>query len=265
MAQANIVVFSGGMDSYTVLQRVRLSAFEDYNKKWQVAPDSSPFTPGLPLMTDNNIFTISFDYGQRHYKELKYAGHVSAEINIPHVVVPLAEAAKRIMRGSALTPGNVAVPSGHYQAETMRKTVVPGRNTIMLSSAMAFAESLMLQMPDCYESAAVYYGAHSGDHHIYPDCRPEYVDGMKYVFYCATDGLVSLHVPYLNGNKTTILKDGYNMGLDYGKTWTCYQGDRYPCQVCGACQERAEAFAAIGMPDPLLIDVPLPDKTFISS
>lgn len=223
MIHHRLVVYSGGMDSYTLLHHVlRL--------------------PGLSI-----IRTIGFDYGQRHRKELDAAAKVCDEIGVERIMVDLT-GLRPLLATSSLTNPDIAVPEGHYEAPSMAQTVVPGRNTIMLSIAMGVAESALGEG----DVATVYYGAHSGDHHIYPDCRPEFFDSMREVFDDATEGRVMLEAPFLWGSKTTILKAGQGMGLDYVKTWTCYAGGERPCGKCGACQERNEAFAAMGMVDPLL-------------
>jgi 7-cyano-7-deazaguanine synthase len=142
------------------------------------------------------------------------------------------------------------MPEGPYDGENMRQTVVPGRNTLMLATAMAYAENEVIA--GAVDKAFVHYGAHSGDHHIYPDCRPEYYADMCAVFKSATDGKVELSAPFMHMDKGDILIKGLAMGLDYSKTWTCYKGGEYPCGVCGSCTERQEAFAKAGVPDPLL-------------
>ena len=125
----------------------------------------------------------------------------------------------------------------------MKSTVVPNRNMILLSLAVGYAVSV--------GAAQVYYGAHSGDHAIYPDCRPEFVQKMNDVCQIANYESVEIFSPYLTVNKTAILTDGLNMGLDYSNTWTCYNGREKACGKCGACQERLEAFAENKVTDPI--------------
>lgn len=140
----------------------------------------------------------------------------------------------------------------------MRKTVVPGRNTFMLALTMAIAEGTYFQARNAGRFAPashVWYGAHAGDHHIYPDCRPQFVHAMQETFEAATDNQVTLNVPFLHTDKLGILRKGRELGLtaaDYGRTWTCYKGGEHACGVCGSCNERAEAFAALGWEDPAL-------------
>ncbi|HEX7762239.1 MAG TPA: 7-cyano-7-deazaguanine synthase, partial [Cellvibrio sp.] len=135
------------------------------------------------------------------------------------------------------------VPEGHYAADNMKSTVVPNRNMILLSLAVGYAVSLNAQQ--------VYYGAHSGDHFIYPDCRPEFVQKMHDVCQIANYEPVDIVSPYLQQNKIDILRDGLSMGLDYSKTWTCYNGREKACGKCGSCQERLEAFSLNNATDPL--------------
>jgi len=113
----------------------------------------------------------------------------------------------------------------------------------LLSLAIGYAVSI--------DAEAVYYGAHSGDHAIYPDCRPEFVEKMNEVSLIANYEPVRIEVPYLRNNKAEILADGLRMNLDYSQTWTCYNGREKACGKCGACVERLEAFAANQVTDPL--------------
>lgn len=211
-----LVIYSGGMDSLTLLH-------------WCLA-------------RYERVDAVSFDYGQRHSRELDYAEHECSRISVSHTVFDLTNL--RPLVSSALT-SNIDVPEGHYAAETMKATVVPGRNTIMLSIAMGIAESRSI--------STVAYGAHAGDHHIYPDCRPEYFDALQVVFERATEGRVRLLAPFLYYSKGHIVRIGRQLCVDYARSWTCYVGDRQPCGQCGACVERAEAFAENGIADPLLV------------
>ncbi|WP_026375489.1 7-cyano-7-deazaguanine synthase QueC [Aestuariibacter salexigens] len=215
MTQKAVVIFSGGMDSFTVLHKAHKQGLE--------------------------LFALSFNYGQRHKKELDYAARVCAELNISHKVVDIT-AINTLLAGSALTD-DVDVPEGHYEEPSMKQTVVPNRNMILLSLAVGYAVSI--------RAPQVYYGAHSGDHAIYPDCRPEFVEKMNQVCAIANYESVEILSPYLYQDKIDILRDGLAMGLDYAKTWTCYNGREKACGKCGACQERLEAFTANQATDPL--------------
>ncbi len=215
MAEKVVVIYSGGMDSFTVLNKAVNDGFD--------------------------VYALSFDYGQRHVKELEYAANVCKQLNIHHKIVDIS-AINSIISGSSLTD-DIDVPEGHYESENMKQTVVPNRNMILLSLAVGYAVSL--------EANKVYYGAHSGDHAIYPDCRPEFVQKMQDVCAIANYEAVDIVVPYLNDDKIEILADGLKMGLDYALTWTCYNGREKACGKCGACQERLEAFKLNNATDPL--------------
>jgi 7-cyano-7-deazaguanine synthase len=210
-----VAIYSGGMDSFTLLHRL--------------------------LREGREVYALSFNYGQRHRKELHYARKVCAELGIAHKELDIS-AINQLLLGSSLTD-NIDVPEGHYEAENMKSTVVPNRNMIMLSLAIGFAVSL--------KAEAVYYGAHGGDHAIYPDCRPAFVQKMSEVSLVANYEPVEVVAPYLYANKIEILREGLAMGLDYSKTWTCYNGRELACGKCGSCIERLEAFAENGVVDPV--------------
>lgn len=186
---------------------------------------------------------LSFDYGQKHSKELDYATANCRNWGVDHFVVSLQGLANVCFLGSALT-GTGDMPEGHYADDNMKQTVVPNRNMLMLSAAIAFAVSTKLHR--------VLYGAHSGDHTIYPDCRPEFVALMDHAARIANWHPVVVEAPFLDLDKHGILQIGYELGVDYGLTWTCYQGGERPCGKCGSCQERLEAFAKLGKLDPLV-------------
>lgn len=215
MGNKVVVIYSGGMDSFTVLHRAIKDGFE--------------------------VYPLTFDYGQRHKKEIQYAADVCQRLSISHKVVDIS-AINQLIGGSSLT-SDIDVPEGHYEEESMKQTVVPNRNMILLSLAIGYAVSL--------EADKVYYGAHSGDHAIYPDCRPEFVLKMNDVAAIANYQAVEIYSPYLHVSKSDILTDGITMGLDYSQTWTCYNGREKACGKCGACQERLEAFKDNQQTDPL--------------
>lgn len=210
-----VVIYSGGMDSFTVLNRA--------------------------LKDGKEVFALSFDYGQRHVKELECASSVCNSLHIHHKVIDIS-AINQLLAGSSLTD-DIEIPEGHYEAENMKSTIVPNRNMILISLAVAYAVSV--------EASQVYYGAHAGDHAIYPDCRPEFVQKMNDVCQIANYESVEIFSPYLNVNKTAILTDGLSMNLDYSNTWTCYNGREKSCGKCGACQERLEAFRDNNITDPI--------------
>jgi len=211
-----LVVYSGGSDSYTVLHKVLASGM----------------TP----------VAISFAYGQRHSKELMYARNECARLNIEHKVIDISFLGSIMSGVSALIPGDEDVPEGHYAAENMKRTVVPNRNMVLLSIAGAFALSKGITV--------MAYGAHQGDHAIYPDCRPAFVSAMQFAFAECDWSPLILEVPFLHEDKRDIYMWGITHGLDYSRAWTCYNGRERACGRCGSCIERLMAFDAIGVDDP---------------
>lgn len=186
---------------------------------------------------------ITFDYGQRHRREIDAARAIAQQLSAPHDVVDL-HALGGLFKGSALTDA-VPVPHGHYAAENMKVTVVPNRNAIMLAIAYGVAVAEGAQ--------AVAYAAHAGDHFIYPDCRPVFVKALEDAFQRGTDANVEVYAPFIDMTKGEIARLGVALGVPYELTWTCYEGGEYPCGRCGSCVERAEAFEFAGVPDPLVI------------
>ena len=138
--------------------------------------------------------------------------------------------------------GDEAIPEGHYASENMKSTVVPFRNGIMLAVATGMAESNDLQY--------VMMANHGGDHTIYPDCRPEFVDAFDKTAQAGTFNGVRLLSPYCNMTKGQIAARGKELGIDYSKTWSCYRGGDKHCGKCGTCVERKEALSDAGIDDP---------------
>lgn len=212
-----VVILSGGMDSTTL-------AYDLVNKKYEV-------------------FALSFDYGQKHRKELVKAMVTATNLGIRHEVIDLSYLSKFLK--SSLTDSTQQVPEGHYADDNMKSTVVPNRNMIMLSIAIGYAITV--------GADTVAYGAHAGDHAIYPDCRPQFVWEMQKVADICHFTPVKLYAPYLSIHKGEIAILGKMLKVPYENTWTCYVGGEKPCGRCGSCVERAEAFAFAGMEDPLCL------------
>lgn len=190
----------------------------------------------------HDLRLLSFDYGQRHKKEIQYAAQCATDLGIPHDVVDLTAIGK-FLTGSSLTD-DIAVPDGHYAEESMRITVVPNRNAIMLTAAfgVAYAE----------KADAVAIANHAGDHYIYPDCRPEFIDNFRAMQKAAGGEMwqTDLVAPFVNMTKAQIAHAGYDAGVDFTKTWSCYKGGDVHCGTCGTCVERKEAFVLSGVSDP---------------
>jgi 7-cyano-7-deazaguanine synthase len=191
----------------------------------------------------SRVAALSFHYGQRHKKELQYAAAEAQRLGIRHQIVDVGTLLP-LLGGSSLTDA-IDVPEGHYAADNMKLTVVPNRNMIMLSIATGYAVSI--------GANAVYFGAHAGDHDIYPDCRAEFVKAMSAVTAIANYEPVYVRAPFQQLTKKTILERGEGLGLtatDYLRSWTCYNGREKPCGKCGACVERLEAFRDMHWIDP---------------
>ena len=234
MTRHHVVIYSGGLDSFTLLHWVRINLMRDTLQVPGTEPEPQTLT------------ALSFNYRQRHKKELRYAARVCSDFGIPHKIINLGVLSD-LAPGSALT-GDIPVPHGHYAADNMKTTVVPGRNMVMLALAASYAESMCGEK----DSAVIYYGAHSGDHTIYPDCRPDFIKPMIQAVSASSDRRVSMRAPFMDIDKTGILRRGLSLDLDYTNTWSCYEGGDRPCGKCGACQERAEAVALNNAVDPTI-------------
>ncbi|MFK0690917.1 7-cyano-7-deazaguanine synthase QueC [Mesorhizobium sp. IMUNJ 23033] len=211
-----LVVCSGGLDSVSLAQKV--------------AAEHS--LAGL----------LSFDYGQRHRKELDFAALCAERLNTRHQIVDI-RAIGHSLSGSALTD-DLEVPDGHYAEDTMKVTVVPNRNAIMLAVAFGVAAA--------QNADAVATAVHGGDHFIYPDCRPAFIDAFQVMQNQALDGYarIRLYAPYVNISKAEIVADGARHNTPFAQTWSCYKGGERHCGRCGTCVERREAFHLSGHADP---------------
>ena len=218
-----VLGLSGGMDSATLL--------------------------GYYLERGAKVYCCMFSYGSKHNPyENAAAWQVIAYYRkhgfiVAHSVFDLAPA----MLGfrSALMENGPAIPEGHYAAESMRQTVVPGRNLIMASVMAGFAESI--------GAGVIALGVHSGDHHIYPDCRPEFIEALKTTVECSSARAVMVQAPFSHDDKESILRRGfsYAVPVPYELTRTCYKAQELSCGKCGSCTERLEAFEALGRMDPI--------------
>jgi 7-cyano-7-deazaguanine synthase len=211
-----IVICSGGLDSVSLAHRIAAE--------------------------QTLIGLLSFDYGQRHRKELDYAAACAKRLGVPHQIIDIRPIGSQLT-GSALTD-NIDVPDGHYAEETMKATVVPNRNAIMLAIAFGLAAA--------QKADAVAVAVHGGDHFIYPDCRPGFIDAFQTMQDAALDGYASvkLQAPYVNATKADIVTDGAKHGTPFAETWSCYKGGARHCGRCGTCVERREAFHLAGVADP---------------
>lgn len=193
----------------------------------------------------SRLAMLSFDYGQRHRRELEYARRTAAKLPGVHRVVDLS-AISGLLSGSSLTDGAVIVPDGHYTDLSMRTTVVPNRNAIMLDIAVAQAIAL--------EADAVAFGAHAGDHPIYPDCRPAFLGAYRRMVLLANEGFLpdrfAVLAPFIGLTKADVVTIGAELNVPFADTWSCYKGGTSHCGRCGTCVERREAFELAAVTDP---------------
>lgn len=206
------IIVSGGMDSITLL----------YDHKDEIA------------------LGISFDYGSNHNaREIPFAKMHCERLGIKHITINL-DFMHHYFK-SSLLDGAEAIPEGHYADDNMKSTVVPFRNGIMLAIAIGIAESNNLDQ--------VFIANHGGDHTIYPDCRPEFINAIDAAATAGTYNNVKVIAPYTKITKSDIARIGKRLGIDYAETWSCYKGGEVHCGKCGTCVERKEALAEAGIED----------------
>ncbi|SES99994.1 7-cyano-7-deazaguanine synthase QueC [Prevotella sp. kh1p2] len=208
----SVIIVSGGMDSITMLYEFK----------------------------DCIALGISFDYGSNHNaREIPYAKLHCERLGIRHITINLGFIHQYFK--SSLLEGSEAVPEGNYNEENMKSTVVPFRNGIMLAIAAGIAESNQLRR--------VMMANHGGDHTIYPDCRPEFVNAMSAATRTGTFEKVEVWAPYTDISKADIARRGNALGINYAETWSCYKGGEKHCGKCGTCRERKEALHDAGIAD----------------
>ena len=208
----SVIIVSGGMDSITLL----------YDHKDEIA------------------LGISFDYGSNHNaREIPFAKMHCERLGIKHNTINLDFMHQYFK--SSLLDGAEAIPEGHYADDNMKSTVVPFRNGIMLSIAIGIAESNNLDQE--------FIANHGGDHTIYPDCRPEFINAIDAAATAGTYNNVKVVAPYTKITKSDIARIGKKLGIDYTETWSCYKGGEVHCGKCGTCVERKEALAEAGIED----------------
>jgi len=197
----------------------------------------------------HELVCVSFDYGQRHARELDCAGACAERLAADHHVLDL-RAVGSLLSGSALTDRTVDVPEGHYADESMAATVVPNRNAIMLSVTVGIAVAR--------SAGAVATAVHAGDHPIYPDCRPAFIEAFEREARLANEGFIDpgfrVLAPFVDLTKDEIVRIGDRIGVPFAETWSCYVGGDRHCGRCGTCVERREAFELAGVADPTEYD-----------
>lgn len=215
----SVAIVSGGLDSSTLLYKLCSEGME--------------------------VNALTFLYGQRHEIEVQSAKRICDILHVNHRVVDLSSL-KDLLSSSALTNQMITIPNvpettEHY--ETLKTTVVPNRNAILLSVAVGFAMSLGV--------SRVYYGAHSSDRGVYPDCRPEFISALERALRLGTDDdSLQIIAPFIKMSKGDIVSLGAKLGVPYRVTWSCYKGGKKHCGVCSSCRERRRAFSEAGVVDP---------------
>jgi 7-cyano-7-deazaguanine synthase len=214
-----VVLLSGGMDSVTALYHA--------------------------LGEHDVLAAVSFSYGAKHNdREIPFARYHCGRHGIRHEVVELGFV-NRLFKSDLLQSGG-EIPDGHYEESTMKQTVVPFRNGIMLAVAAGFAESI--------GARGLVIAAHAGDHAIYPDCREEFMKSMSDAIRLGTYAGIELIRPFIAMSKSQVAARGHALNVDFSQTWSCYKGGRLHCGTCGTCVERREAFIVAGIPDPTVYE-----------
>lgn len=218
-----VLGLSGGMDSVTLL--------------------------GYYLSMGYEVHAVSFLYGSKHSAyEMEAASNVIGFYRqkgkaVKHTIIDLRQAFETFQSNLLKSGGDI--PEGHYEEESMKLTVVPGRNMILGSIMAGLAES--------DGAGVVALGVHAGDHAIYPDCRADFITAFHMAVQQSSDGKVVVNAPFIDLDKAGILKIGYgcDIHVPYELTRTCYKDQPLSCGKCGSCQERLEAFKLIGRKDPI--------------
>jgi 7-cyano-7-deazaguanine synthase len=214
-----VCLFSGGLDSTVLLYE---------------------------MLKHGPIYPLSIYYGQRHSRELVSVREICARLRSAHQILHLPML-NEVMRGSSQTDISIDVPEGHYEDASMRATVVPNRNMVLLSIAIAYAISVKCR--------SVAYAAHAGDHAIYPDCRIGFVEKMREVAELCDYEPIRILTPFIGLSKADIVARGAALSVPFELTWSCYKGmNNRHCGVCGTCVERREAFERASISDPTVYE-----------
>jgi 7-cyano-7-deazaguanine synthase len=209
----SVLIFSGGLDSTTLLYSLM-------NKGHEVYP-------------------ITFSYGQKHVKEIEIAAKIASKLGLKHIIINLPT-----ISGNSLTDNLQEIPSGEYSIDSQKTTVVPNRNMIFISHAVsiAIAEGI----------SEVYYGAHKNDATVYPDCRPEFVESIQRAVILGNYESVLIKAPFVDLTKEDIVRLGNKLKVPFEETWSCYRGEEIHCGFCGTCMERRLAFSKANVYDPTI-------------
>lgn len=221
MKKKAVVVLSGGIDSSTLAYHLKKQNYD--------------------------LICVSFNYGQKHIKELDSAKFIAAELNATHQIIDLSFM-QNFLQTSSLINSDIENPKEEYKRDNMLITVVPNRNTMMLSIAWTIA---------CVNNAhVVAFGPHKGDNYVYADCRPDYFMAMNLSLRLGTIDSrheeLELIAPFINMTKLEIVKLGYTLNVPFAKTWSCYDGKEVHCGKCGTCLQRKDAFIIADISDPTI-------------
>jgi len=219
MTTRTVVVFSGGLDSTTLLYQLKTAGHE--------------------------VAALAVNYGQRHGRELFCAKVICQNINVKLTTLDIPELAQ-IFGDNSLSDANATVPTGAYEPGSMQQTTVPNRNMILLSLATGWAISNNYQ--------AVAFGAHSGEYTPYPDCRPEFAAAMNEAAQLCDWQPIRILAPFVSWSKSDIVRRGSELNVPFDETWSCYVGGEKHCGRCGTCLDRKLAFEKSGINDPTIYE-----------
>ncbi|MBK3518429.1 7-cyano-7-deazaguanine synthase QueC [Carboxylicivirga marina] len=214
-----VVLLSGGLDSAVALYLAQSQGFD--------------------------VHAISFDYGQRHNRELEAAKSIAKKVKVSNHQIVTLKLDK--WGGSSLTDSKLEVEDGNVERTDIPVTYVPARNMVFLSVAASLAEAIGAQ--------DIFIGVSQVDYSGYVDCRQEFIDGMEKAINLGTvmgaekNQPIKIHAPFVNKTKAEEIKLGEELGVDFGLTWSCYRGGDKPCGTCDSCLLRAKAFAEAGVID----------------
>jgi 7-cyano-7-deazaguanine synthase len=219
MDKIAVIIASGGIDSTTLLYKLIHDRYQ--------------------------LRALTFLYGQKHLKETNFATNIYKNLSLEYKIVDIS-GIKDLISGSALTDVNVNIPEvpetmDYY--DTLKSTIVPNRNSIFLTLAVAYAQQLNCNI--------IFYGAHHSDRGVYPDCRKEFIESFEHSQRLANDNdKIKIMAPFVDMDKAEIVKIGNKLAVPYDKTWSCYKGLELHCGQCSSCRERKRAFRQSGIEDP---------------
>ncbi len=194
------------------------------------------------LKQNHEVSTIGFTYGSKHNDlENTSARNIANHYHVPFDLIDITSAMYSFKSNLFLRGGEI--PKNHYNDASMKATVVPSRNMIFISILAGLAES--------HGQDTIALGAHKGDHHIYPDCRKDFMDAVDQSVYLSSNRKVHVSCPFIDKNKTDIVRLGIELSVPFQLTRTCYTPYIYACRECGSCIERLEAFANNDVSDPI--------------